>query len=186
MATPTGDSALVRSEMATMNSRNVLQAVAAKLHLDRLPEFNSRLRPVDTSIWAKLDPRPWINGLLHQHVDGPSDDHLAVEADVESTLERNLSLVNDGRDYVINITYQSEDPALSAAIVNTVIHSYLEQYIAENVQATGLRQSFAGCARPGTAQRHDGGGKGDPGLFRADRTGHDRAGHGCGTAGRRH
>jgi polysaccharide biosynthesis transport protein len=136
MATPTGDSALVRSEMATMNSRNVLQAVAAKLHLDRLPEFNSRLRPVDTSIWAKLDPRPWINSLLHQHVDGPSDDHLAVDADVQNTLERYLSLVNDGRDYVINITYQSEDPALSAAIVNTVIHSYLEQYIAENVQAT--------------------------------------------------
>jgi len=136
LVTPTGDSALVRSEMATMNSRNVLQAVSAKLHLDLLPEFNPRLRPVDQSIWAKLDPRPWINALLHQHVAGPVDDRAAVEADVEATLERNLSLINDGRDYVISISYQSQDPALAAAIVNTLIHTYLEQYIAEDVQAT--------------------------------------------------
>jgi polysaccharide biosynthesis transport protein len=136
LVTPTGDSALVRSEMATMNSRNVLQEVSSKLHLDRLPEFNPRLRPVDESIWAKLDPRPWINAALHQHVAGPVDDRAAVEADVETTLERNLSLINDGRDYVIDITYQSEDPVLAAAIVNTLIHTYLDQYIAENVQAT--------------------------------------------------
>jgi polysaccharide biosynthesis transport protein len=133
---PTGDSALVRSEMSTMNSRNVLSGVAAKLHLDQLPEYNSRLRPADTSLLAKLDPRPYINSLLHQHTPGPSDDRAAVEADVEATMLHNLSLVNDGRDYVISIAYQSEDPALATAIVNTLIHTYLEQYIAENVQAT--------------------------------------------------
>ena len=134
LVTPVGDSALVRSEMATMNSRNVLQAVATKLHLDQLPEFNSRLRPLDDTIWAKLDPRPWINELLHQHTDGPTDERAGIEADVENTLERNLSLINDGRDYVVNITYQSEDPALAAAIVNTLIHTYLEQYVAEDIK----------------------------------------------------
>lgn len=136
LVTPTGDSALVRSEMATMNSRNVLQTVARKLHLDQLPEFNPRLRPPDDTIWTKLDPRPWITALLHPDAGGPRDETAAIEADVETTLERNLSLINDGRDYVINIAYQSEDPVLAAAIVNTLIHTYLEQYIAENVEAT--------------------------------------------------
>src|SRR5271167_983957 len=91
LTTPTGDSALVRSEMATMNSRNVLTEVASKLHLDQRPEFNSRLRPVDTSLLAKLDPRPYINSLLHQHSPGPSDDRAAIEADVEATLLHNLN-----------------------------------------------------------------------------------------------
>ncbi|MEA2757125.1 MAG: polysaccharide biosynthesis transport protein [Aliidongia sp.] len=136
LVTPTGDSALVRSEMATMNSRNVFQTVSNKLHLDQLPEFNPRLRTRDNSIWAKLDPRPWISALLHPDVGGPRDEASAIETDVEATLERNLNLINDGRDYVINIKYQSEDPALAAAVVNTLIHTYLEQYIAENVEAT--------------------------------------------------
>ena len=87
LTTPTGDSALVRSEMATMNSRNVLQAVSAKLHLDLLPEFNPRLRPVDESIWAKLDPRPWINCAAAPACrQARSTTRAAIEADVEATL----------------------------------------------------------------------------------------------------
>ena len=136
LVTPTGDSALIRSEMATMNSRNVLHEVATQLHLDQVPEFNPRLEPVDTSIWAKLNPMPWISLLLHQRGSGPADERAAIDADVQNKLERNLSLVNDGRDYVITVGFQSEDPALAAAVVNTLIHTYLEQYIAENVQAT--------------------------------------------------
>src|SRR5579885_3020517 len=73
LVTPTGDAAIVRSELSVLSSRSVLQEVAAKLHLDRLPEFNPRLRPPDDGLIAYLDPRRWLTGLLGRAGDDNTD-----------------------------------------------------------------------------------------------------------------
>jgi uncharacterized protein involved in exopolysaccharide biosynthesis/Mrp family chromosome partitioning ATPase len=136
LVTPTGDQALVRSEMAVMSSRRVLLAVADTLHLDRDPEFNPRLKPKDDSLWAQIDPVPWIQGLMRGRQPVVGDEKAAIQDDVLATLTRNLDLVNDGRDYVIAITYKAENPEIAAKVVNSLIQTYLEQYISENRAAT--------------------------------------------------
>jgi uncharacterized protein involved in exopolysaccharide biosynthesis/Mrp family chromosome partitioning ATPase len=138
LITPTGDQALVRSEMAVMSSRQILSAVADKLHLDQVPEFNPRLKPVDDSLLTRLNPIPFIQGLMRgkQTAFGTGDETAAIRDDVLNTLSHNLDLVNDGRDYVISITYKSETPAIAADVVNTLIQTYLSQYVSENRAAT--------------------------------------------------
>jgi polysaccharide biosynthesis transport protein len=134
ISTPTGDISIVRSEIAVLRSRTLLRGVAKKLHLESLPEFNSRLRPV--SWYQRFDPRPYIDALFAQKVDHPVDPNEAIDSEVEYTLAQNLAVANDSRDYVITIDYRSRDPRLSAQVVNTLMADYINQYIESKVAAT--------------------------------------------------
>jgi capsular exopolysaccharide synthesis family protein len=136
LVTPTGDAAFVRSEMAVLRSRSVLRKVAAKLKLDQIPEFNPRLRPPDDSILTYIDPRRWLSRLIGHPPSSGANEREQVEAYVEGTLRRNLSVVNEGRDYVIAIHYRSQNPTLSAAIVNALMQTYLSQNAAAAASAT--------------------------------------------------
>lgn len=132
---PTGDVAIVRSEVAVLRSRILLQAVAKKLQLDTLPEFNPFLRG-PTSWWQRLDPRIYINELFAQPPTRAPDQSEVVAAAVEETLNRNLDVGNDTRDYVVTIRYRGRDPILSAKIVNTLMSEYLQQYLQSKLTAT--------------------------------------------------
>lgn len=134
ISTPTGDISIVRSEMAVLRSRMLLRGVAKKLHLDTLPEFNSQLRPV--AWYERLDPRPYIDALFAPKQDHPIDPHELVDSEVEWTLDRNLGLTNDSRDYVITVDYRSRDPRLGAQIINTLMADYINQYIESKVSTT--------------------------------------------------
>ncbi len=134
VSTPTGDISIVRSEMAVLRSRTLLRGVAKKLHLDTLPEFNSRLRPV--AWYERLDPRPYIDSLFAPKQDHPVDQQELTDSEVEWTLDQNLAVNNDSRDYVITIDYRSHDPRLSAQVVNTLMADYINQYIESKVAAT--------------------------------------------------
>ncbi len=127
VSTPTGDIAIVRSEMGVLASRTLLQQVAEALHLDQKPEFNPLLRPKGGFL-AQLDPRPFLHRLLRPGPERAVDQHDYVASEVEATLAERLTLLNNEKDYVITIRYRSEDPQLSAAIVNTLMDKYLAQY----------------------------------------------------------
>jgi capsular exopolysaccharide synthesis family protein len=135
LSTPTGDVAIIRSEMAVLRSRTLLREVADALRLDTKPEFNPYLRAADNTLLAWVDPRPLIRRLLHPDGETKADKHDIIAAEVEWTLRKNLDLVNDERDYVITVRYRSEDPVLSAAIVNTLIGKYVSQYVEMKVAA---------------------------------------------------
>jgi succinoglycan biosynthesis transport protein ExoP len=138
LTTPTDDDAVVRSEMAVLSSRDLLRKVAQQLDLAALPEFNSLLRPKDTSLWAEINPIPRLRALVGASPKNaaPVNRQALIDADVESTLLKNLSLVNDGRSYIIQIVYRSEDPAVAAKVINTLMQDYLAQYAENNLSAT--------------------------------------------------
>jgi polysaccharide biosynthesis transport protein len=135
LSTPTGDIAVIRSEMGVLSSRTVLQEVAATLDLDNNPEFNPLLQPEDNGLLARLDPRPFLHRLLAPGASRPVDRQAYVSSAVEATLQKNLSLINNEKDYVITVRYMSQDPAVSAAVVNTLMDKYLAQYSQINVNA---------------------------------------------------
>jgi capsular exopolysaccharide synthesis family protein len=66
----------------------------------------------------------------------PGDPAATLNEYIENKLTRNLSLVNDGRSFVVDIAYRSEDPALSAKIVNTLMQDYLSQSVENTLAAT--------------------------------------------------
>ena len=135
LSTPTGDIAVIRSEMGVLSSRTLLQEVAATLHLDNNPEFNPLLQPEDSSLLAWLDPRPFLHRLLAPGKSRPVDRQAYVSSAIEATMEKNLSLINNEKDYVISVRYVSQDPAVSAAVVNTLMDKYLTQYSQINANA---------------------------------------------------
>jgi polysaccharide biosynthesis transport protein len=128
VSTPTGDIAIIRSEMGVLESRTLLSEVASALHLDNNPEFNPLLRPKDDSLLARLDPRPFLHRLLAS-AGAPVDQQAYVRAAVEARLQKNLTLMNNEKDYLIRIRFQSENPETSAAVVNTLMDRYLTQYV---------------------------------------------------------
>lgn len=132
VSTPVGDIQIVRSEIAVLRSRTLLRGVATKLHLDTLPEFNPALKPV--AWYDRFDPRAYFEDLVGSVK--PKDDAEAVMSEVEHTLDENLWVSNDSRDYVIRVDYHSRDPALAARIVNTLMADYINQYIEQKVSAT--------------------------------------------------
>ena len=128
VSTPTGDMAIVRSEIGVLQSRTLLRDVASALHLDANPEFNPLLRPKDNSLLSWLDPRPFLHRLLAPGPSRPVDQQAYIAASVEATLQMNLTLINGEKDYIITVRYTSEDPAISTAVVNTLMDKYLAQY----------------------------------------------------------
>ncbi len=144
---PTGDAAIVRSEVAVLRSRTLLQTVAKQLRLDQVPEFNPSLRPADDSWFDRLDPRIYINRLFEQEPTRVPDQSEILAAQIENMLNQRLEVGNDPRDYVITIHYRSLDPVLSAKIVNQLMADYLEQYRQAEIAATsGANSSLNGRA----------------------------------------
>ncbi len=133
---PTGDMAIVRSEISVLRSRILLKNVSDKLHLDAVPEFNPTLRGPDDSWLTLLDPRIYINRMFAQTPTSTPDESLLVAAAIEDTLNRNLEVGNDSRDYVVTLHYRGLDPVLSANIVNTLMSEYLRQYAQSKLAAT--------------------------------------------------
>jgi polysaccharide biosynthesis transport protein len=141
ISTPTGDIAIIRSEMGVLASRTLLDEVASDLHLGDNPEFNPLLRPKNDSFFAKLDPWPFLERVLMPGTGAPVDRQAYVTAAVEARLEKHLTLINNEKDYVIRIRFESESPKTSAAVVNTLMSRYLSQYA--QIKTSAAREADA-------------------------------------------
>ena len=112
---------LVRTEVQALSSRQLVQGVIDKLHLDQDAEFNPALRPVSLSDRAK----DFLRSLLPQGPDtgatpGPSEAVL-------SSVTHALSIFQDNRSLVIAIAFTAQDPRMASSVVNTLIGDYLNQ-----------------------------------------------------------
>lgn len=95
---------LIQSEVQTLRSQELLGAVAARLELARSPEFARAL--------ARVPPDA-----------GPAE----IEARLLTALAEMITIGGVGESRVIEITVKTRDPALSAAIANTLVDTYLER-----------------------------------------------------------
>lgn len=117
------DPTAARSEAQILSSPAMVGAVARNLKLDQNPDLNPYLQ----------DPGPvtlamgWLQRQFKSSDDTapPSMGDPVWEA-VVYNVQRNLSVGNDGRSYVIHIGFESGDPGTSAAVVNTLMRSFVQ------------------------------------------------------------
>ena len=112
---------VVRTEVQALSTRQLVQGVIDKLHLDQIEEFNPALQPATTLDRAK----DYVRSLLPQGPDNaaaPGPNELVL-----STVTHDLSLFQDNRSLVISIAFTARDPRLAATIVNTLVTDYLAQ-----------------------------------------------------------
>jgi succinoglycan biosynthesis transport protein ExoP len=108
-----------RTELQALSSRQLLQQVAGELDLAALPEFNAALR--QPSLASVVTGR--IKGALSASP-VPSAP-VSQEDGVVATASRSLAVFNDNRSLVIDLSFTSQDPKLSADFVNTLVRDYI-------------------------------------------------------------
>ncbi|MBO0710785.1 MAG: hypothetical protein J2P47_05835, partial [Acetobacteraceae bacterium] len=125
---------LVRSEVQVLSSRALVQSVVQDLHLVDDPEFNSTLR--GPSLRQRADAlfqdlvgftviRPLTAfGLIAPPKPAPSSPSAVLD-EVVGAVQHDLSIINDNRSLVIDVQFTSEDPKVSAAVVNKLIEHYI-------------------------------------------------------------
>jgi polysaccharide biosynthesis transport protein len=138
------DFAAVADEVALLNGPTIASKAAAKLHLEREPEFNPALRPA-----PGFDPIGWVQHVIslpfrffNSSSPPPS---LADESPRPETpdatplgyaLMGHVSASNDGQSYIISIRAQSENPRLAADIANAYVDAYLTDQLDVKYEAT--------------------------------------------------
>lgn len=114
----------VRTEVQAISSRDLVAKVAQQLNLKNLPEFNPALRspnPLTKAIDAaksavlSLFPSPPATG----------DDAAPTTEIVTNEALRALSIFQDSRSLVIQVSFTSHDPKLSADFANALTTEYI-------------------------------------------------------------
>src|SRR5215831_6366472 len=124
------DAAVVRSEVEVLQSQALAGKVVKKLDLAANKLFNPRLAP--PGFWDRFNPiafvADWFGEIFAIPDAAPLSPEQQKQADFDvavASLLRNLVIFNDGRSYIIKIRFESPDPALAAAVVNTYAELYL-------------------------------------------------------------
>ncbi len=134
------------NQMEILRSSVLIENVIRDLKLDQHPEFNAALRPPPTGfkVWLKdkLDPRPMLRdlGVL---TPTPAGAPLTAEEEAAQTMLRVRGAVRAGMvlepvpdSDLINISFVSGDPRLSARVVNAITQRYITNQLEAKLEAT--------------------------------------------------
>jgi capsular exopolysaccharide synthesis family protein len=130
-------SSVVATQVEILTSPAIAAKVAAKLHLETVPEFNPSLRPP-----AGFQPIAWLreqaSSLLG--LDASASEGAALPppsgADLGPAVAGHVIALNDGVSYVIKIRAQAETPEVAAQIANAYVDVYLNDQLEAKFEAT--------------------------------------------------
>jgi polysaccharide biosynthesis transport protein len=129
---------VIRSETEIIQSPQIIADVVENLHLTQNPKFMAMLQePNYLSLAYLLSVLPSgvaeeIQSLTPDAVAGKP---LPVEVQATNAILKRLTVVNDGKSYVIKVAVTTLDPELSAAIANGISQAYLDQQRQTRVKA---------------------------------------------------
>lgn len=151
------DASTVETQIKVLKSRDLADRIMQKLDLYQDPEFNRALDRKADDLALNVDgPFAAILGLLPKEwliATGLADEPLDATAEAGPVLEReaaidkfddNLKVTQEGRSYVIGISFTSKDPEKAAKVVNTVAQTYVQDQIDTKRAATSKASGFLG------------------------------------------
>lgn len=119
------DAIEVRTQVDILRSEQLAEQVAARIDLMREPEFAAAISGKPHGIGALIAAAEALMGYARPH-GPPLTDSEKIRAATNLLLGDKVSVVNDGRSYVIGIVARTQDPELSARIANTFARVYLD------------------------------------------------------------
>src|SRR6266404_9556476 len=130
IGSPTVDLANVRSATLVLHNWDLLGEVARKLNLQKNPWYNFTLPNPDATWVDEIRPREWLKALIDKLPFIPDDPpqpvtQAQIDYAIVGQLWENLTIDNDGKSYVIYVSYTDRDPALAAAVVNTLMETHV-------------------------------------------------------------
>lgn len=129
------DSSVVDTEVEILKSRQLAERVVKAQKLDQDPEFNSTLRE-PSGLGAVISGVAGVfGGEKPQERLTPIEAQKQHERVVDAALSH-LSVKRAGLTYVINVSFESEQPAKAARIANTFAELYLLEQLEAKFDAT--------------------------------------------------
>lgn len=133
------DSAAVRSEIEVLKSPTLAEKVAKKLNLANDSVFSPKVVTSAPFLvrWGMAD---WLpeGGLellgISTKPPAPKSAEEQAQERLDSAslrLQKGLTVINDGRSYVLKLRFESESPTLSSRVVDT----YADLYLLEQLEA---------------------------------------------------
>jgi capsular exopolysaccharide synthesis family protein len=144
------DASFVRSQTAILTSEDLIRQVVIGLDLEDSPDFQAGSSRLFTglSLDGAFDRYLFVAGDAVARTVGAAASALGIAASptppalktrtakidvaIARYLER-LSLVNDGRSYVVTLHFSATDPALAVKIVNAHARAYLAREVATKI-----------------------------------------------------
>jgi succinoglycan biosynthesis transport protein ExoP len=126
------DSSIIDTEVQILKSRSLADRVVDTLKLDSDPEFNGA-QHMHPGLMRMLKARLQAlqgHGAATPGLPPSGEAQLIHEAVVDQVLSR-LSVGRSGGTYVVDIAFQSEDPAKAALIAN----AFADKYLLEQIEA---------------------------------------------------
>lgn len=133
------DTEQVLSEVEVVTSRQLISKLVDKLDLLRNPEFNLTLKPrsfLSVVNPFQLIPKEWVRGSKSKLMLTPEEQQAKERSDTIDNIIRGLTVTPKARARVIAIEFKSEDPEVSAKVVNTLADLYLVDQLEEKFEAT--------------------------------------------------
>lgn len=142
------DSGKLEDQMQVLSSEALITRVIDVLKLDERREFNPNLRPDDTSIVGRIrsavslpdsirEPLTSL-GFLRTPPPPPSATTAAerLQQQVFTNVLTGVRLTPIGRSHVIEVSYVSSNPNLSAHVANTIAKQYIVDQLEAKLEAT--------------------------------------------------
>jgi succinoglycan biosynthesis transport protein ExoP len=151
------DASTVETQVKVIKSRDLAERVMEKLRLFDDPEFNKALerKPGDVELTVDGPLEKLVGWLPHQWLiaTGLAQEPIVAPPEVEPALEREaaierfddrLKVTQEGRSYVIGLSFTSPDPQRAARIANTVAATYVQDQVDTKKSATTKASGFLG------------------------------------------
>jgi len=131
-------SAVVATQVEVLTSPAIAVKVAAMLHPETIPEFNSALGPP-----PGFSPIAWLREKMSALFASQANFQIPqapsaplTSADFAPALMGHVSASNDGTSYIIKVRATSESPELAAQIANAYVDAYLTDQLEAKFDAT--------------------------------------------------
>ena len=124
------DSALIRSQMDILRSRELVRRVVFKLGLKNDPDYNPTLQPYEPNFLTRTGlvttfPEPLRSWFESKPRDFSGLREDVLESIVVSQVGSQVSILNDAKSYTIFLSFQASEPDKAALIANTFAEMYL-------------------------------------------------------------
>jgi polysaccharide biosynthesis transport protein len=125
----------IATEMGVIRSRGLAEKTINKLDLDNDPELNPALRP-PSLLSRLLASQHFIpSGWIAAHNPTPAQPGADM-TNIIGSFENKLTVSNDGKSRIINISFESVNPITAAQVANTLADAYIVSRLDAKFEAT--------------------------------------------------
>ncbi len=122
------DVSIPRTEVQVLRSRDLVESVARKLNLDREPDLNPYIQ--EPTLIGRLQGS--VRALMADvGIGKPAQEptEAAIWGAVVDNMLDNLVIGTDGRSYAIYVSFNSENPEISAAVPNALMQAFISKQV---------------------------------------------------------